>query len=297
MLEAPVAKPAHSYEEALARVRAFQALDDDSIADYARTKFLDHGSPQAYCVVLLHGLTNNPNQYAQLAPQIFALGANVFVPRMPDHGDKNRLTKRIAGLTAEQLLVSASEAVDIACGLGERVVVMGISAGGLLSAYFGQFRTDVHTAVPIAPDFGLLQLPYGVSKTLAALVRWFPNMFLWWDPRIRDKQRPKTAYPWFSTRALMQVQRIGDFVYDAARREAARAARIATVVNRADPAVNNEVTRDVVTEWRGLRADGIEYLELRSLPENHDIVDPDNPLARIDVVYPELIKVLGIDGA
>lgn len=297
MLEAPVAKPAASYDEAVTRARAVQALDDDAIADYAYTKLLAHGARAPYAVVLLHGLTNNPNQYVRLGPELYDLGANVFVPRMPYHGYKDRLTKSIAALTAEDLLASASEAVDIACGLGERVIVTGISAGGLLSAYFAQYRSDVHVAAPIAPDFSVLQLPYGATKMLARLIRLVPNMFLWWDPRVRDGQRPATAYPWFSTHALMQTLRIADNVYDAARTDAALAQQIPTIVNRADPAVNNEATQAVVDAWRARRNDGVSYVELRSLPENHDIIDPANPLEKVDIVYPKLIEILGISAA
>lgn len=297
MLQAPVAKPAASYDEALLRARAFEALDDDTIAPYARTKLLEHGERRPYAVVLLHGLTNNPNQYVRFAPDVFDRGANVFVPRMPYHGKKDRLTKTIAQLTAEELLASASEAVDIACGLGERVVVTGISAGGLLSAYFAQYRADVHVAVPIAPDFSVLQFPYGVTKMLARVMRWLPNMFLWWDPRARDGQRPATAYPWFSTHALMQTLRLADDVYDAARTEASLATRIAVVVNRADPAVHNATSKDVVNAWRAHRDAEIDYVELRVLPENHDIIDPENPLQKIDIVYPKLIEILGISAA
>ncbi len=125
-------------------------------------------------------------------------------------------------------------------------------------------------------------------------MRHIPNMFLWWDPRIREAQRPKTAYPRFPTHALAQTMRIGDAVYRAARDIQARAQRITTVVNRADPAVNNEVTEAVVNEWRGLRKEGIEYVVFRNLPENHDIIDPDNPHAATGLVYPKLIAALGL---
>ena len=69
---------------------------------------------------------------------------------MPEHGDRNRLTDRIAGLTADALLQCASEALDAASGLGERSGVLGISMGGTLAAWAAQYR-DVAVAVPVAP--------------------------------------------------------------------------------------------------------------------------------------------------
>jgi esterase/lipase len=291
MVGVPPSHPASSYEEAATRARAFMALDDNSILPAARTVLLDHGTRTRLAVVLFHGITNNPAQYAELAPLVHQAGANVFVPRMPEHGDRDRLTTRLAKLTAEALVVSANEAVDIAFGLGERVALLGISMGGSLTAYFAQYRT-IALAVPVAPDFALLQLPFPVSRLLARIFLVLPNVFFWWDPRAGMKQRPLTAYPRCSTHALMQTLRVGDDVYSAAKQRRPLAERIVTVVNRCDPAVNNEVTEEIVKEWCGWNRNGVAYVDLRRLPENHDIIDPANPLARTDLVYPKLLEIL-----
>ena len=270
------------------------ALDDARIAPNARTALLDHGERRPWAVVLFHGFTNHPGQFVEFAPLLSALGANVYVPRMPYHGYADRLTREIAALRAEELIDAAYRAVDVACGLGERVAVLGISMGGLQCAYLAQFREDVATSVCVAPDFSMLQLSRGVTDTIAWVLDRLPNLFLWWDPRIKMKQRPKTAYPRFSTHALMQIQHLADAIYRAARNEPAKGGRITALANRADPAVNNGVTQDVVKDWLSLRHDGIEYVELTGLPANHDIIDPENPLARTEIVYPRLIDTLAI---
>jgi esterase/lipase len=292
----PESRPAVSYEEALQRARAFAALDDDTILPAARTALHEHGHATPLAVVLFHGITNNPAQYAQFAPLLHQRGVNVFVPRMPEHGFADRMTTAIVKLTAERLLASATEALDIACGLGERVGTLGISMGGSLAAYFAQHR-EIDIAVPVAPDFALLQLPYAVSHLLERLLLMLPNLFFWWDPRVRSHQQPATAYPRCSTHALMQTMRIGDDVYRASQRQRQFARRIAVVVNRCDPAVNNEATQHVATEWCGWNRDGVEYVELRNLPENHDIIDPNNPNARTKLVYPRLLDILTASGA
>lgn len=271
------------------------ALDDATILPSARTALLTENGRASWAVVLLHGLTNHPGQYAQFAAMLVKTGANVFVPRMPKHGYADRMTDAPASLTAEEVVATTNEALDIACGLADRVAVLGISMGGLLAAFFGQERADVASAVPVAPDFGFLSLPQVVTTTVAAIGRALPNAFLWWDPRIKEAQRPRTAYPRFSTHALMQTVRIGDAVIARARTAPPLAGHIATVVNRVDPAVNNEATREVVDLWEESRPDGIEYIEYRDLPENHDIIDPDNPLARTELVYPRLIEALALE--
>lgn len=268
------------------------ARDDATIAPNARTALLDAGQRTPWAVVLLHGLTNHPGQYVDLAPMIRARGANVYVPRMPLHGYADRLTDALADLRAEDLIAAANDAATIAAGLGERVAVMGISMGGLLAAYLGATRDDVAVAVPIAPDFGLLHFSGGVTKALETIALALPNLFLWWDPRVRDAMRPRTAYPRFCTHALMQTLRIGDEVRSLAQHEAPRSARLTTIVNRADPAVNNAVSAHVVRRWKARRDDGIEWIEFADLPKNHDIIDPDNPLARTEVVYPRLLEAL-----
>lgn len=291
MLERPVSRPAAGFDEAVARAKAFMALDDASSLPEARTAlFAD--APADLAVVLLHGFTNHPGQFREFAPLVRARGANVFVPRMPEHGDVDRLTTRLKNLTAEAWLASATEAIDIACGLGTRVAVLGISTSGLLCAYAVQYRADVWRSVPVSPFFALLQLPHGVSSSIGALLRWVPNMFLWWDPRVKAKQRPRTAYPRFSTHALAQALRISDLVYRDADREKALAQQAYTIVNRADPAVNNAVSAEVSRNWHGLRGYGVAYRELRNLPTNHDIIEPDNPVARTDLVYPVLLDAL-----
>ncbi|MDP9024210.1 MAG: alpha/beta fold hydrolase [Candidatus Eremiobacteraeota bacterium] len=294
MVEPPVSRPASSYAQGVDRARAMAALDDDRILPGARTVVLTGGERRPWAVVLLHGLTNHPGQFAEFGSLLEKAGCNVIIPRMPKHGYADRLTDALASLTAEELIATTGEAIDIACGLGERVGVLGISMGGLLSAYFGQCRSDISSAVPVGPDFGLLHLPQAVTDTIAVVARALPNVFLWWDPRIKAAQRPRTAYPRFATHALMQTIRIGDAVRRYARTMPPLAGRIATVVNAVDPAVNNAAAKRVVELWRARRADNIEYIEYTDLPENHDIIDPDNPLARTDVVYPRLIDALGV---
>lgn len=292
MIKPQLANPARSYDEAVDRFRAFADYDDDRILPEARSALHDRGKKTDLAVMLLHGFTNHPGQYRAFAPLLYERGVNVLIPRMPEQGDRDRMTKRLARLTAESLLARASEALDIACGLGDRVCVAGISSSGLLCAYFAQHRPDVARAVCISPVFAILRLPYWLSTAVmhAALV--LPNTFLWWDPRLRERQHPSTAYPQFPTRALAQTVRIGEDVYAASKNEAYRAASAIVVTNRNDPAVNNAVTDRVVRRWERLRSDGVSAFAFTDLPSNHDIIDPDNPNAGTEIVYPRLLEFI-----
>jgi hypothetical protein len=176
--------------------------------------------------------------------------------------------------------------------LGDRVCVAGISTSGLLCAYFAQYRTDIARAVPIAPVFALLKLPYWLSVAVTHAALALPNRFLWWDPRVRKAQHPATAYPRFPTHGLAQSMLVGENVYAASARAPHAAASIVMMTNKNDPAVNNAVTARVVQRWRSLRSDGISAVEFTNLPANHDIIEPDNPNARTGIVYPQLLECI-----
>ena len=287
-----VSKPARSYAEAKERVALFTSLDDATILPQAYTKLYDCGERTPLAVVLLHGLTNHPAQYVAFAPLVQAMGANVFVPRLPEQGDRDRMTTRLSRLTAQALLASAGEAVDIACGLGERVCVLGISTSGLLAAYFAQHRADVAHGIAVSPVFALLKFPYALSRVVAAGMRKLPDAFLWWDPRNKENILPPTGYPRFSTHALGQCMLIGDDVYSQAQAHPFAGGRATITANKRDPAVNNRASERVAQWWCARRGDASEYYEFTDLPTNHDIIDPENAQPRTDLVYPVLLALI-----
>ena len=73
-------QPAADYQSALDKFAQLRILDGDDINPVCRSRLLTHNARTARVVVLLHGVTNCPEQYAQLAPQLYSLGYNVLVP-------------------------------------------------------------------------------------------------------------------------------------------------------------------------------------------------------------------------
>jgi carboxylesterase len=68
---------------------------------------------------------------------------------------------------------------------------------------------------------------------------------------------------------------------------------VLVITNAADTAVSNNVTRQFIMAWqtRGLRE--IELYEFeRELKLHHDLIDPHNPVQRVDLVYPILLDLI-----
>src|SRR5204862_7923704 len=119
--------PAKDYAEGLERPARLQAEDDERISPVCRTRALLHGQRTERVVILVHGLTNCPQQWATFADLLHARGCNVLLPRMPRHGFQDRMTIEPSRLRAEELRDFADRVVDAAAGLGDDVILAGLS--------------------------------------------------------------------------------------------------------------------------------------------------------------------------
>lgn len=291
MLQRPQANPASTYAEGIDRVLTIEARDDESIHPGACTMHLVHGERKPLCVVLVHGLSAHPGEYSDLAPLVHETGANVVVPRMPEHGAHDRLSTRQQNMKAEAVLGVLYESIDAACGLGERVCVLGISMGGLLAAYAAQYRRDVARGICVAPAFGIKRYPFRITQFLANMAQLLPNFYIWWNPQQKELA-PMNAYPRVSTHALYQILRIAADIYVQAQREPFKGGSLITVTNAEDPQVYNPAAHQVTEFWRRFRRNDVDGTEFTDLPKEHDIIDP---LMTADLqprVYPVLLSYI-----
>ena len=116
-----------------------------------------HGRRTPRAFVLFHGFTNSPRQYRALADSIYNQGDNVLIPRLPWHALRGGTSANLSNLTAGALRDVADRSIDIATGLGDTVIVFGVSLGGNLAAWTAQFR-PVYRVVIAAPALGLSHL-------------------------------------------------------------------------------------------------------------------------------------------
>ena len=293
----PVAAPAFrasaDYDAGVERL--FELLGRDSLAlhEGCGTTALLTGARAPRAFVLLHGITNCPLQFLALAESLRAGGDNVLVPRVDHHGLGDRMTADLANLRAEELAALVTECAGIARGLGDTVVVCGLSTSGVAAAWAGVSLPGVDRAVVIAPAFSPPWEPGWIAPAVTRLSLRLPNTFVWWNDEKKEAlDGPAQCYPRFSSRAMGECYRLGE---DAMRRLAARgpAARdVAVVTSLADGAVDNARAHGFAERCRPGGARVREFAFAAGDSVVHDMIDPQQVGARIGVSYPVLLRFL-----
>jgi pimeloyl-ACP methyl ester carboxylesterase len=291
--------PASTYEEAQARIEAVQVEEAGlDLHPECLTQLQTHGEKTEAVVVLLHGFTSCPAQFTELGKEFYDRGYNVYIPRTPRHGFKNRRGEPLKGLTAEELAAFAHQTADIAQGLGERVIVSGISGGGAMATYLSQEREDIEIAAPISPFLGIGFIPRPLNRPFANLFLIAPDFWQWWDP-IHKENNPFSApyaYARYPLHALLEIMRLGYATGADAKHVRPKAEKIIVITNANDDSVNNGVIAEFEQMWRDHGDDmlvNFQFEKSQGLP--HDLITPTRPGARIDLVYPKLLELIQID--
>jgi pimeloyl-ACP methyl ester carboxylesterase len=285
-----------SYAEAIEIAKGLQDLDGPNVNPVCHTRLYTHGQQTERALVLLHGFTNCPKQFAEVGNDFFARGWNVLIPRYPRHGYTDRLNTAIAELRVDHLVAVANRSVDAGFGLGARLTVAGLSLGAALAGYMAQTRQGLERTVMIAPMFGLKPIPGPLLSAASRLAYVLPNFYIWWNSRLKDKIGPPHGYPRLSTRAYAALFEVGRRLFREARKSPPKSDRIAVITNAAEPRLDNRFTNQLIERWRrhGTHVETFEFPLSDGLP--HDLIDPvSNPSSVTDVSYPVLKRF--IEGA
>ena len=280
--------PPASYDEAVRTIRGLIARDaaDPAILPAALPRLYLHDGPVQHAVLLFHGFTNCPQQFDELAQRYHARGCNVYVPRIPHHGLKDRLTRDLASVTVDELADFATSAFELTRPLGTTVSALGLSLGATMVMWLAQTQ-PLDLAVPLAPFLIPYPLPPALGQFAMRLLATLPSMYFWWDFRIKEKCLPHYAYPGYPTHALARLVFLGDVIFAAAEQAPPRARRSVLVLNEHDNAIDNGVARRLNALWNAHGA-GYGELVLTGLGTRHDVIDPTTfPLGRT-AVYPKL---------
>jgi esterase/lipase len=288
-LAAHIDNPVADYDAAIARFAQVQAEEDDTINPLCRSKLMTHGKKTERVIVLVHGITNCPQQFVEFAPLFFERGYNVLIPRMPRNGLADRMTNELKSLTAEELRDCSNTMVDIARGLGDHVTFLGLSVGGSMAVWVAQNRPDVDKVVVIAPSIGFTNLGADRLTSFAiVLFRYLPNIATQYFFPFQDG--PQHSYLGYSSHSIGEVMRFGKSIMKSAKQEKPAAQSILMVTNAADTAVNSKMNRELVNFWRANGYNQIEEYEFSADKKLiHDIVDPQQVQQQTALVYPILL--------
>lgn len=288
------ARPAASYEAGLALVDSLRGRDGSDISSECGTILMTHGHRTGQVVVLLHGLTNCPAQFDSLGRMLHARGANVLVPRLPQHGYADRMTDALARMNASEMCALTDLALDAARGLGDTVTVAGLSIGGVLAAWAGQERADMHRTVMIAPMFGVARAPGAWTPLVTRAGLALPNIFVWWDDKAKqDLAGPQHVYPRFSTRSIAATLYVGSATRGEAARKAPASYEMVMITVGGDEAADNTMCAEIMRTWQARGAKHlVEYQFPAELKLNHDVVDPEQVGGNPALTYPVLTRLI-----
>ncbi|MGB9375509.1 MAG: alpha/beta fold hydrolase [Jiangellales bacterium] len=298
------AQPSSSYEEAMARSADLLGADGDDVNPLCRSRVYDQGERSDVAVVLLHGFTNCPAQWDAIAAAYVDAGYSVVVPRLPGHGEQDRLSPALSTIGPDNLVDTGDLAVDIAAGLGEDVWVVGLSGGGTLAGWLASERDEISTAVLIAPLVAPKVLPELAVGPVARASRFIPDVSIWWDSDLKEQlETPPYAYPRFTLRSLGAFLAVGRATQHTEPRRETPLERLVVVTNENDAAVSNAGVYDVERQLEQLLrldeggVDRIDYVFADDLQLKHDVIDPQGENAeRLDEIYPLLGPLLGLPG-
>jgi len=175
--------------------------------EQCRSLFFFQNRPTAKVVLLFHGFTAGPYQFARLAHSLFQSGYNVVVPLLPGHGLAGRWSSDCPPPLPRSVKDYQEFAVRwLKCSrvLGRHLVLGGMGGGGTLAAWLG-------LTYPSQIDRLLLLAPYWADsrETLELFAQREQNYYSWIPPR---RTIPLCCYNGFDPRSLDLFFELGETV-------------------------------------------------------------------------------------
>ena len=272
------------YAQAVALVTARQTRDDSVVVPDFRTMLLTHGQRTPRVFLLLHGFTDAPPQFRAVGKRLFDGGDNVYIPRLPHHAERQAPIRALARVSAPELARFGDSVVAESRGLGDTIVVVGLSAGGTIAAHLVQSSAEVGRVVLIAPAIAAALVSDSLERELVELAQRLPDIRHTNAPA--DSSHPDFVQG-FTTRGLAELLELGQQVHDEAQRYTPRVKSVTFLLNELDHTVSEEASLDLAQRWfdRGALVSAYRFPASLKLP--HNVMEEQARRGgRTDVVYP-----------
>ncbi len=144
-------------------------------------------------VLLLHGFTSHLDTVRGLVPHLEAAGLRYEMPVLRGHGTRYQ---DLRGVTAREWYIDAERALISLWNWVDRIVVVGLSMGGLVGLELGMRHPDkVAGVVTVAASLKFVDPMARLAPALARLVRYFPSPDPYHDPACRARNRNYERFP------------------------------------------------------------------------------------------------------
>ena len=272
-----------SFADAEALVARRQAEEDSLIVAGGRSLLLTHGVRTPRVFVLLHGFTDLPEQFAVVGQHLFAAGDNVYIPRLPRHGARRASMRSLGRISAEELARFCDSCATIASGLGDSIIVVGLSAGGAVAASVAQSHAEVRRAVLIAPAIAAGLISEDAAHGLVVVASRLPEITRTNAPI--DSTRSDYVQG-ITTHGLAQVLRLGEAVRDASAAREPAAKNISFLLNEADHTVSEQAAMTLAQNWSAHGARVAIHRFPASLALPHNVMETDARGGNVALVLP-----------
>ena len=161
-------------------------------------------------VLLLHGFTSHTNTVSGLVPLLQKAGLDYELPTLRGHGTRYQ---DLTGVSAKDWYVDAQRALINLWNRVDRVVVVGLSMGGLLALELAMNHPDkIAGVVSVGAALKFADPMAKLTPVLSRLVKYWPSPDPFNDPECRAKS--SRNYPKFPTAAFGELYRYSQWVAD-----------------------------------------------------------------------------------
>jgi pimeloyl-ACP methyl ester carboxylesterase len=279
------------YENAKERFGQIRSLEeaDTSLRDDCRSFVKDHGKKTDIVVVYFHGYTACSSQGVSFADEYFNVnGYNVIVLLQPYHGKKDMLNLEQGKINPTELAAYVAEALSIASGYGDKIVVQGFSGGGVLAAWAAKYYPEVFAASIISPGFFTRQYPLALRQGIVNLAGILPVQYWWWDDKLKeDVITDDYFYPRYTTKGIYTNYMMSDqLAKEIGTSHGTK--HVSMLVNPSDQTINSDTARDYALALS--QQDVFSYLTV--LPKEKNYQHAFQPMERKEIVslYSHLLE-------